>query len=573
MVAVRQASSGRSPWGLAAAAIAFILPLLAAPFGIVSGYWSARECAVIALAPLSLAVLTVVGSRFGARVVVVPAGFLAWATLCTVVSTTPWLSFWGSFGIGTGLVFVAALVACWVLGRLVGREVRLIHAAIVATSAASALVAIVQVRIDLPEYGMGLVEGRADAMTGNPVFLGSLLAAAYWVTASLVAERRALLGAALVLGIGVQLSGSRIALLAMVAAVLLVRAELTTRIALVVITTAGLVAGSMLPLERLETTGSARLSSASGISARTEMWSTAVDAVVADPLTGAGPGMFQPATSGRRTLEFVRSEGVAKYYFDAHNLAVEYAVTTGLVGLLLLAAWILLSLRRIDLRSPLGGFAIVVLLTHALQPQSAVLTPLAFLALGAAPPRALAREEGRSASGSQRVALAGGFTVSTAVGILAASTALVGFWMLDQARLDFGAQKANWADRLLPDPWWQAKEQRARVVILRAREANAREFPVEAIQLRKAAADGAPDDPRPLLNLADTYLQVGELEQANRTLERVLDVDPWSVPALNARARTAIGVGDQELARLLLRRSLDVLPAQKSAAELLASLR
>lgn len=575
MLVDRSAESAeqRSPTSVAAAALIFTLPLLAAPFGLIAGYWSARQVLLVGIAPLAVPLLTLLWWKQRNIEVAAATAFLAWACASTALSTDPSTSFWGAFSIGTGLVFVAALVACWALGRLVGRDLNLVQHAAIAVGVISSLIAVLQVRVDLSGYGMGLVDGRADAMTGNPVFLGCLLAASYWTAASLVHRSRLFLAAAGVLAVGVQLTGSRIALIALLGSLALARITLRSRAVLLAATMVGIAAGTLLVSGEgpTMTTGTARISSGGGITARTEMWASSVDALVMSPVAGAGPGMFQPATSQHRTLDFVQAEGLGKYYFDAHNLLVEYSVTTGLVGAALLCLWLGQSLWRADLRSALGGFAVVALVIHLVQPQTAVMTPLALVALGAAPRRhnVQAPQSIDRMSPGPRRALSGVFALTGALGATAALSVLIGFWMLDQARLDFVASKAAWADRLLPEGWWQAKEQRARIVILRAREANAQEFPAAAIELREAAADGAPSDPRALLNLADTYLQVDDLGAANEALGRVLAVDPWSIPALNARARTAIGGGQTKLAESLLERSLIAAPDQDETKMLL----
>jgi tetratricopeptide (TPR) repeat protein len=338
------------------------------------------------------------------------------------------------------------------------------------------------------------------------------------------------------------------------------------------VTIAGVVVGGLLVPSSSPaiSTGSERIASGGGFTARTEMWRVSADAVRERPLLGRGPGSFQAATTPIRTLEFVDAEGEGRYFFDAHNLIVEYAVTTGLVGALLLLAWLALELLRLDIRSPLAGFALVTLVIHLVQPQTAVITPLAMLALGAAG----ASRDVRASQPHARAPLGLGLATaaSAVLGVVLAASVAAGFWFLDQARLDFEDAKAHAADRLLPDAWWQAKEQRARVLILRAREANAPEFPTAALQLRRHAAADAASDPRPLLALADTYLQLGRQEEANRTLDEVLRVDPWSVPALNARARGHLASNEPGDAKTLLERSIRVKAAQPAVVALLEDL-
>src|SRR5205085_7024689 len=123
-----------------------------------------------------------------------------------------------------------------------------------------------------------------------------------------------------------------------------------------------------------------------GVRPRVETWLSARHVLARHPFLGSGPGRFRAATSRYRTLRLVRAGGADRLFADGHNLAVEYAVTTGLPGLALLGVWLALAVRRAGWRPPLAGFALVVLAMHALEPQNVALTPLAFLALGAAAP-------------------------------------------------------------------------------------------------------------------------------------------------------------------------------------------
>jgi O-antigen ligase len=571
-VSVGETDSSERPSAptLVAAALAFGLPLLAAPFGLIAGYWSARELVLVLVAPLALPLLLSLIRRRDAAALPA-AAFLLWAGIATALSPQPAMALWGQFATGTGLIFVAALVACWAWGRHLQDRTGLVATAVLGAAVVSALIGIGQVTMDLSRFGMGASEGRADGMTGNAVFLGAFLAGALWVAGTHLRGRPVRMGAvAFLCAAGIQLSGSRIALLAAVAVVVLLPLTLRPRALMIAAVVAGVAFATLLPTASSTSGGTERLAAGGSTRSRTEMWMTGLDAVAERPVVGIGPGLFQPATSARRTLAFVRSEGEGRYFFDAHNLVIEYAVTTGVVGVLLLAAWLVFSLRGLRLRSPLAGFALVTLATHLVQPQSVVLTPLTFLALGAAAKRDAAeiRPPARTAS---RPALIAGVVATGAIGLVVSAALCYGFFALDQARLDFRQSDGDAADRFLPDPWWQAKEQRARIAVLRAREANAPVFPAEARRLREQAARDAPGDPRPLLSLADTYLQVGDVSSAHATLLKVLDVDPWSVPALNAVGRE-LAPGHPHDAAVLLDRSLRVRPSQPEIRELRRSL-
>ena len=73
---------------------------------------------------------------------------------------------------------------------------------------------------------------------------------------------------------------------------------------------------------------------------RVDTWLSARHAVVQRPLVGVGPGQFRTATSRYRSIAVAQREGPDRLFTDAHNLLVEYAVTTGLLGLGALIVWL-----------------------------------------------------------------------------------------------------------------------------------------------------------------------------------------------------------------------------------------
>lgn len=547
---------------LACATLAFLLPLIASPRGLAAGYWSPRQivlCGIALAAPGLLAAHLIRRERAA----IACAAFLVWASICTALSSSPDLSFWGPFGIGTGLLFLFALATCWSLGRLV-RSTDMLERALLATAVTSVAIGVLQVLFDLSPYGMGLPDGRADAMTGNAVFLAGLLGPAAWVAATHSFKRpvmRPLLLA--VVACGVELAGGRIALAILVIVLIAVKAAPRPRLVMAIAMVIGLGVGNVLAGFADTESGAERLVAGGSYRARLEMWRVSPESWIESPLTGAGPGLYQAATSSDRTLRFVHEEGPGRYFFDAHNFVIEFITTTGLIGFLLLAWWILRTLRGGDLRHPLTGFALLGLVGGLVQPQNLVVTPLIFLALGAG--AAVKRHVPADGTGSEAPPSNRLVKSLTAVGAIAGVALMgwlgIGFARLELARLDFEAEAAEGADRFLTDAWWPPREQRARIDVLRARERN-EALPRSAVEHRRAAAEAVPSDPRPLLALADSYLQVGDRARAGLVLAQVLEVDPWNVPALNALGRQLARDGDPDSAVTLLRRSLQVFPDQ-----------
>ncbi len=90
------------------------------------------------------------------------------------------------------------------------------------------------------------------------------------------------------------------------------------------------------------------------LSLRSKLWRQAAAEISFDPWTGIGPNVFQESV-GPRVMKHTG--------FNAHNLLLQIAVETGLIGLVLALAW-------------------AVVLVSRRTPHSAVLLPLAVLAVG-----------------------------------------------------------------------------------------------------------------------------------------------------------------------------------------------
>lgn len=558
------------PAALAAAALALVLPILSTPIFVAPAF-SSRYIVIVFLAAIgpALVIRSLVSGRSGD--VVALSAFVAWAALATAAANEPAQAFWGIFGLGTGLVFVLALASMYLIGRAAGRDSRLVQQGLLVAVLANATVAIAQAIFDLSRMNYELFDGRATGLLGNPVFLGGLLSGGFWlavryefrhwwasaVTATAVAS-------------GINLSGSRIALLALVLAVMgattvgrrtfataAAAAVTGVAIASIIVSTSG-TRGADRGVAGLD-----RIGSSSGVSARSETWSYSWDAFLERPIAGAGPGRFKAATMPHRTLDFIMAEGPDAYFADAHNFLVEYAVTTGGVGLVLLVTWGVLAFRRANLRSPLSGFAALVLFTTAAEPQNAGVTPLVLLALGTAASGGIWQERRRWTSAVVAVSALGG-------GVTAAVIA-VGLWSLNEARLDFDLSAARRADALLP-PWSVAPEQVARVFLLRSLERRDPALKLRTLEYRRKAAADDPEDPGPMVVLADFEIQLDRKEEAKAHLDQALQLDRWRTHALNARGRLAAEDGDFDLAVRLLRRSTTADPSQRGIIGLLETI-
>jgi O-antigen ligase len=573
---------------LFAGAVALLLPVLVSPL-VLGDAWTVRYAALALVIAAGLPALVALAwpgqppaAAAPARLALALAG---WAWLSALSSEVPAMSVFGSFLTGTGALFVTALAASWAVGRAGagGEHAGLVVPALLVAAGANAAVAVLQTVFDLESMRLGLMFGRAPGLMGNPVFLGAFLAGAVWLALTLPA-RRWQPAALVLLGAGLQLSGSRLALAtALLAVAWWSRVSFAARGRRVVFAglalMTGLVVGAAVGAVGGSATGVGRLSdsaSSGGLSMRTATWATAPAALAERPLLGHGPGRYGAASAPHRSLRLARIDG-DRYYVDAHNLAVEHAVTLGLAGLVLSIALFIVVFRRAGPATPLGGFALILMATHLLQPQHVALTPLMLLALGgAAAAREADRDPAAPSTPPSRLPLphrAAATALLAGAAMLAAGAVLTGAFWLEQARLDFDGDDARRGRRLVP-PWPEPATLLARIHTFEHTRARQPGDAAAAIEWRREAVERDPQDPHLWNSFGDALATLGASAgyedphtAAVEAYRQALARDPHSVRALNGVGRfTADPV---ESARLL-RLSLLVDPDQPDIRRLLA---
>ena len=387
--------------------IAIILPLAASTsFDVPS--WTLRWALLPAVAGGGLAALVAVATRPGAART--PArwalGWLAWAALATLLAPSPATAVWGEYQIGTGLIFLLALGGAWAIGTRAGREgSRLIAGALLAGCTINAVLAVAEQMVDLRAFGVEVYAGRSAGLYGNPVYLAELLAGGLWLAVWRLARPGSGAGrgrwgpaaAAIVIAAGIELSGSRAALLLALVAALVAAASARGRWRVCVLAAvgAGIAAGAFVgAVAPGSTTSTDRVTGVAeatdGYQPRIATWEAGIGALGPRVLWGFGPSGVLAATGSRRTLAVATSEGPDTLFGDAHDFAVESAVTTGVVGLALLAIWLWGAVGLARRTRPrqwgygLLGFAGMVAGVSLVEPLHVGVTPLALLALGAA---------------------------------------------------------------------------------------------------------------------------------------------------------------------------------------------
>jgi hypothetical protein len=441
-----------------------------------------------------------------------------------------------------------------------------VERALILGAGANAAIAVLQMVADLSAFQLWRFDGRSSGLWGNPVYLSGFLAGAVWLVVPRVRHRPLAWGAFVVLlATALQVAGGRFAVALL--AVVLVASWVTSGPRLAVLLAACLGLGLLLGTGLAAQSGGASVSrrttvaAASGVRPRLESWATARAAIAERPLLGHGPGRYRAPPPPHPTFAMARADGADRLYADAHNLVVEYAVTTGVPGLALLLTWLALAVRRARWRSPLAGFGLLVLAMHLVEPQNVGLTPLAFLALGAAAP--VARLPRPVVPFAGRALLAG-------AGVALAGTLLTGTYHLEQAHLDFTLADARVARGLLP-PWPEVREQTARIYTFTAKTERDPDARARALQWRRAAVAADPDDPAGWLDLAEAELSADHAAGAREGFAQALERNPWSARAMNGLGRIAMAEGQSARAGELFRRSLAVSPNQPAIRELLAA--
>jgi O-antigen ligase len=264
---------------------------------------------------------------------------------------------------------------------------------------------------------------------------------------------------------------------------------------------------------------------------------------------GYGPGRFVEVSSPATTLRQAKVSPDTTYA-DAHNLFVEHLATTGLPGVALLIGFLCLAARRA--RGPMLAFAAGGLIVYLMEPQSLAVTPVIFLALGAA---SVAPQPTRGS----RLVLA---PLLGAIGLLVA-VLLVGDVALRQADLDFQLDDARLADRAL-FAWPEASSRLGVVSFFRATTQASSDDPALLGASERAfrrAAQRDPDIATSWNNLADLQLYRHEVPGARVSFTRALAANPWSLRALVGLAAVETIDGNEKAAADHLAAASRIVPA------------
>ena len=550
-----------SPLELFAAAAAALLPISISP--VVFSYTFTPKLAVlllVAAAGLPLLVrLAVVGqSAWPARAAL---AFLAVALISGLTSGSVLVGLFGVYAWGTGWLFWCGVIGAWAIGRSLGPAGRdLVVSSLLVGAGANAAMTIVQQILQIRSpYVMGrspvlglYQPGQADGLMGNPVFLESILVGALAVALIRACRgSRSWVALGVLLSAGLELSGERLAV-GLLAVIALAGVVLYRSRRAVVFAVAGLgsYALAYLATSRLEPH---RLGESLTSNPRVALSKTLARALLHHPFLGFGPGGTIAASSHYASLSLARRLVDPTAFADAHDIVIEVAVTTGLLGLAAFGAFVLLALRHA--KGVLLAFAVAAAAVELVEPLNVGVTPLIFLALGAAAASPVVTVP-RVWKGFERAAR----TVLLGAALLASATMLYGDYLLNDAWLHYRYPEAvRGADILAV--WSNPAATTALVAANRSVvEPDTSYWIAQVHRWWAAAVARQPTDTALYVDLAISDETLGQVHGALSSYRHALALDRYNVDALVGLGRLDAQLGHRAEAVDLFRAAVLVEP-------------
>ncbi|MDJ0768637.1 MAG: O-antigen ligase family protein [Ilumatobacter sp.] len=531
------ARHGLSSWDLTALVICLLLLVLFAP-PLMFGGWTLRAALLLMAAPIGLALLVARCRRRDLAAGLLAAS-LVWTVIVALSSGSMRSAVLGSAGRDLSAWTIVASSALWAVGRQLSDRGRIALVEVYVWGASVVgLVGAVQVLADVRTGPLALDSGRPSAFLTNPVYFGAVCASALIAATVRWSPRswRVQTVPVVVLGVGVSLSGSRVALaaagVALVGVLLVHRSR--DRLAASVLGLGSIAAGVLL--DRAVGAGrnaADRLAEGAG-GGRLTAWGYGLEALGDRPIRGYGFGMFRPAVQHRFSVDFVREHAAneaSSPWFDAHNVVIGVLVAVGLVGAVLFLAWVSAWLPRVS--GPLAWALVPIVLHWMLQPVSVYTLPLAMLMFGAAAP------------GDDRIDLhlrRGAVGVLTAVGVVLGLTLFTADVLLKLAADDRNSDRAEVAALLyLRDPIVDDL-----VAQIHARDARLATPRTDELEWRQRVTEDEPDRPFWWSLLARRQIDAGQLDEAAVSIERALELQPNNVQTSRADAVLAVRLGDED---------------------------
>jgi O-antigen ligase len=317
--------------------------------------------------------------------------FLVIALVSVFLSPAWNLGFFGLYTWGTGWFLWLGCAGAFALGaRLRRGDLDLVLGGIVLGALVNAGVAIYQM-VKNPSGALALYDGnKSSGLLGNPIHLEGLLlgAIALLLGKSLLPAKGwrpavvAWWAIVAVLTVGLQFTLERLAL--PILAVILVAALVVHRLR--ALPFAGVVLAAFGGAYLWKGAGLAQQVTA-GTSdttyrTRVRIWVLALKSLVHHPLVGIGPGQLISAVAPKVSEAFQIQLKPGLLPSDSHDFIIEVLATTGVLGFACFAVWMLSAFSKA--RGPFLACALAMLAVELVEPLNIGVTPVAFLAFGAA---------------------------------------------------------------------------------------------------------------------------------------------------------------------------------------------
>ena len=568
-----------SPWGILAGLGAFALTVLISP-EVASRTFTPKFLVTLLFAGAGLVpfLLALRDARAKQRLAMYgAAGFLLVGLAAALSSEAPNIGLFGLYGWGTGWLMWLGSVGAFAVGsRLQGSDGRWLFGGLLAGALANAAMALYQTLAVPTNSTFGPYQGnQADGFLGNPIFLESLLLGVIALVSVRAAKSKvrslAFLAGSASLGlmaVALEFSNERAAVgLLAIMFVILVLVYRATGLLVAMPTALGYLIGYLGAGRSLGARIAAGTQSV-GFHQRADLWKLALTAIVHRPLLGFGPGELEAAINPRMGLSFARLLQSGKVFTDSHDILIEVAVTTGVLGLVCFLLWVASAI--LGARNYFVYFAIMCFVVELVEPLNIAITPLAFLALGAG---TAAISDARHQSPPLSIPLRGVAAVLCAAAVLLGGEMVLGDAALSHTPpIQYSLASSKRADALL-FYWPQSSiamtdyyRYEAAVIHLPALRHHELEL---ALRYSRETAGRLPMDPLTWVDLGDSELALGRRAAAASEYRRALQADHWSAAAFDGLAQVAMEEHLFHQAASWYQKELQVLPAgpERMAAE------
>ncbi len=470
--------------------------------------------------------------------------FLVVAGLSSVTSPAPLESLKGSWGSGSSLLIYVGAFSFWAFGRsLSNHAISLIPRILTLALVVNVAVGMLQVAFHVTAGQLATVPGRASGFLANPVYYGAITAGFSACCVILFLRRldRWWLAASGFFAFGSALSGSRVAAATLLATALVIwivkRFALSAAIGVCVTLCGTLLAGAYTrAFEGTSTIG--RLAGGSD-GGRPYIWRYALESARARPILGWGFGNHSAATRPYYSLEFTRDYAYNDRLLDwpdPHNVILHILVATGVIGLVLATAFVLLQVRSIS-NWPLVTMSGVIAATWMLQPVSLMALPIAMFLFGAAVtpiPRLSERPPGW---------INRPFSALVVAGVVLGAYVVVSDYRMTRALIEGDASAAASAVAWLRDPVLYGEIGR---VQSSAYEQGQLDDPREVLKWYERATRATPNTAHYWAELGRRQLSLGLLAEAKVSTDQAIDLQPWSPTGWQVRLAWSVLAQDRE---------------------------